>query len=240
MKTSHLRTALFVILCFLLHDFRIQAQDKTILTLAEEYSTALGKYQNQKNRISVESVVKKGQLVADKLDEMENLNASDYQRLKRKMKGFAVNRDEILYVVPDAEFFGNLSRKSGTAPDIVFFELLKQIRPDNVWAVYIEQQTDYSGCTIYGNGLLTKFYGKTLQFKRQHKKAYESDINIEIDSILNEFSDNPCACGDRNGILKEYRLFIKTFPKDKNTTEIRKRLAKLKKSATVRSNCISG
>ncbi len=240
MERNLLKTAFVIAGLFFAHQTAIQAQNKSILTLADDYSATLRKYQGQKKRTSAENVLKKGKLVDEKSDEMENLNASDYALLEKKMKGFVVNRNEVVFVVPDVKFFGNLSRRYGTPADIAFFNLLREIRPDSVWAAYIEQQTDYSGCTIYGNGLLTRLYGKAVQFKRNYRKAYTSDVNKEIDSILNEFSDNPCSCGNRNGILREYRLFIKTFPKDKNTREIRKRLVKLQKSASLRVNCISG
>ena len=95
-------------------------------------------------------------------------------------------------------------------------------------------QTDVSGCTIYGNGVLTTLYGKALQFKKTYPKAYIKDVNEEIDKILEEFIEGTCACGNRNSVLKEFRLFIKTFPNDKNTPRIKKRLTKLAKDKDFR------
>jgi hypothetical protein len=218
----------------------VDAQDKSILKLADEYSLALQKYERQKTRTSVESVMRKGKAVGEKLDEIEALSAADYSLLEKKMRGFTVNREEILFIEPDLKFFAQLSERSGTKTDAAFFVLMRVIKPDNVFPVYIERQTDVSGCTIYGIGALTVLYGKALQFKKTYPKAYVSDINREIEEILSEFTEGTCACGTRAGVEKEFRAFIKTFPKDKNTPAIKKRLANLKRNKDFRFNCESG
>lgn len=237
------RTFLFFTLIIVVYGCNISvvhAQNKSILALADQYALALRKTRNQKTKQSIEPLLRKGKAVAEKLDEIESLSETDYSLLEKKMKGFSINRDEIVFIVPDSKFFTRLSKARETRTDVAFFTLMREIRPDNLWAAYIEQQTDVTGCTIYGNGLLTNFYGKTLQFKRVHPKAYIKDIDEEIYGIVAEFSDNLCACGDREGVLKEFRLFIKTFPKDKNTPAIEKRLAKIEKEKDFRFNCQSG
>lgn len=234
----------FAAVCFVLFvavsSITAYAQDKSILKLADEYSLALKKYQKQKSRKSVESVMRKGKALDEKLLEMEDLSEADYALLKKKMKGFVINREEIVFIKPDLKFFQKLSRTRGTKADIAFFTLMREIRPDDVWAAYIEPQTDVTGCTIYGNGVLTKLYGKAVQFKRNYPKSYVSDINEEISEILQEFGDAVCACGEREDVLKEYRLFIKTFPSDKNTPAIKQNLEKIEKSVDARFNCQSG
>lgn len=217
-----------------------RAQDKSILQLADEYSLALRKYQAQKSRMSVESVLRKGRAVAEKINEMEALSDADYSLLERKMKGFTVNREEILFVEPDSKFFMRLSETRGTKADAAFFTLLRQIKPRNVWAAYIEPQTDVTGCTIYGNGVLTGLYGKALQFKKTYPRAYVKDIDTEINEILSELIDNTCACGDRDSVFRELGLFLRTFPTDKNAPAIRRKLASVKRNQNFRFNCQSG
>ncbi|MEP6903212.1 MAG: hypothetical protein ABJA66_15795 [Actinomycetota bacterium] len=218
----------------------VYSQTKSILQLADEYSLVLREYEKQTSRRSVESVVRKGQVVGQQLEELEALSETDYALLEKKMKGFTVNRDEIVYINPDLKFFAELSKTHGTNADIAFFALMRQIKPENVWAAYIEPQTDYSGCTIYGKGLLTNLYGRAVQFKKNYPKAYTSDIAEEINKILEEFPVSRCACGNRESVLKEYRLFIKKFPKDKNTPQIKKRLTIIEKKKDFRFNCQSG
>lgn len=122
----------------------------------------------------------------------------------------------------------------------LFFSLLNEIKPDSVWAAYIEQQTDFTGCTIYGNGMLTRLYGKALKYKKAYPKVFTKHIDDEISEILQAFSESSCACGSTNGVQKEFRLFIKSFPRDKNTPDIRKNLKDIIKRGDFRFNCKSG
>ncbi len=216
------------------------AQNKSILTLANRYASALQKMQNQKTKKSIEPLIRQGKMVAEQLDALETLSEADYSSLQKKMKGFVVNREETIFIEPDLKFFTKFVKERGTKADAAFFSFMNEIKPDSIWAAYIEQQTDYSGCTIYGNGMLTKLYGKAKRFKVNYPAAYLSDIDHEVSKILGAFTNSTCACGDRNGVLKEFRLFIKTFPNDKNTAVIRKRLAKIEKNSDFRFNCQSG
>jgi hypothetical protein len=215
------------------------AQNKTILHLANEYTLALKKYEALKMRTSVESVFRKGKAVSLKLDEMENLRDEDYALLEKKMRGFEINRMEIVFVVPDGKFFAALAKTHGTRADARYFALMRQVRPDNVWAAYQEQQTDVTSCTKYA-GILTPLYGKALQFKRAYPASYTGYIDEEIDNIISELREGNCACGDRRSVEQEFKLFIKTFPRDKNTPAVRKRLQALKKKGYFRFNCQSG
>lgn len=218
----------------------VYSQNKIVLRLADEYSRTLGNFQARKSGVSVESVLRKGKAVAERLDELEDLSDAEYALVEKKMKGFVVNREEAVYIKPDLKFFAQLSGRRGTKADSAFFALMLEIRPDDVFPVYMERQTDVSGCTIYGNGVLTALYGKALQFKKTYPQAYTSEIDEEINEILSEFTGDPCACGERDKVIREFRLFIRTFPNDENTPKIKKNLASLQKRKDARFNCISG
>ncbi len=232
-----------MILCFLVYECSISfvhAQNKPILTAANQYALALKKVQTRKSKKSIEPLIGKGRAVADHFDELESLSEAEYALLGKKMQGFVINREEVLFIEPEFKFFSRFSKTHGTKTDIAYFALLHAIKPDDVWTAYFEQQTDVTGCTRYGKGILTNLYGKILQFKRAYPKAYVEDIKEEMNNILEEFTGGTCACGDRRGVLKEFRLFIKTFPNDKNTPVIKKRLAKIEKEKDFRFNCQSG
>jgi hypothetical protein len=217
------------------------SQNKSILTLAEQYSQALIKFQKQKGRANLEGLLRKGNAVGEKLDEMESLSESNFSRLEKKMKGFVINRDETVFVKPDNVFFGKLATKRGTPADVAFFNLSRRYKPENVWSTFIEQQTDYSGCTIYGKGIFTDLYAQTKRFQRQYSFAYSGEIREMIDDLKSELTENTCVCGDRNGAAKEFRLFISTFPKDKITPLVKKRLKEIEnKKTNLRFACHSG
>lgn len=216
------------------------AQNNSIMALADRYALALKNRQNQKTKKSIEPLLRQGKIVADELDALESLSEADYSSLQKKMKGFMVNREEIIFISPDVTFFGKLAQTHGTKADIAFFSLMGELKPNSIWAAYITQQTDYSGCTIYGNGVLTGLYGKATRFKKTYPTAYLRDVSSEISGILEALTISTCACGDLNSVQKEFRLFIKTFPNDNNTPVIRKRLAEIEKKKDFRFNCISG
>ena len=76
----------------------------------------------------------KGKAVNNKIEEIESLSDADYALLEKKMKGFVINRDEVLYIEPDLKFFGQLSKSRGTKADIAFFDLMPAIKGDSVFA----------------------------------------------------------------------------------------------------------
>lgn len=242
MKKQYLTVfSLFIIICGFGLFCRVYAQNNSILTLANRYSLALRKFEKRNAKGNIEAVYRKGQIVADKLDELENLSEADFTLVERRMRGFVVNRDEIIYVKPNVNFFRKLSKGIGTKSDIAFFTFLGELRTNSVWANYIQQQTDYSGCAIYGKGILTGLYGKAKQFRKQYPSAYIVDINEEIEEMKSEFTDSTCACGDSKSVIEEFQLFIRTFPADKITLIVRKRLKEIQNKKTpFRFNCISG
>ncbi len=241
MKKQILTIFSLVVVVFVFALQHVDAQDDSISGRADRYSIALKNFEKGKGKKSVESVYRKGQLVAEKLDELEKLNEADYASVEKKMRGFVVNRDEIIFVKPETDFFRNLSKKFGTKAGVAFFSFLGELKPDNVWSVCTEQQTDYSGCTIYGKGILTGLYGRAKQFRRQYPSAYAADIKEEIDKIKEKFTDGTCACGDVNGVVEEFRLFIKTFPADEITPAVKTRLKAVQnKQTSIRFDCQSG
>jgi hypothetical protein len=231
---------LIVLIIMLFGQTFVYAQNKSILKLADEYSLALAKFRTRKSKLSLANLFRKGQDVSEKWDELEDLSEADYARVEKKMKGFIINREEIIFIEPDLKFYARLAKTRGKKSDVAFFNLMRQIKPDYVWAAYIEQQTDVTGCTRYGSGLLTRLYGKALQFKRTYPKAYAKEIDEEIDEIVSSFNDNICACGDRAGVIREFRLFVKTFPRDKKTPEIKKYLRTFETQKDFRFYCSSG
>ncbi|MDQ3323900.1 MAG: hypothetical protein M3525_15915 [Acidobacteriota bacterium] len=212
------------------------------MTLTNRYVQALKNLENGKSRQSIEAVYRKGAIFSDRLDELENLSEADYALFEKKMKGFIINRNATIFVKPDAKFFGSLAQRRGTKMDIAFFTFLKRLRPDGVWSAYIAQQTDYSGCTIYGTGILTEMYKRAKQFKRQYPSAYIPELNETIFDIKERFTSSTCACSSNSAdVVREFRLFIKTFPKDEITPLVRKRLADVIKNKTeIRFGCLSG
>ena len=76
------------------------------------------------------------------------------------MKGFIVNRYEVIVIVPDTAFFAALAKKYGTDKDNRYFQFRREWMPEGFWPVYINLQTDVGGCTRFGEGYLANLYKK--------------------------------------------------------------------------------
>lgn len=193
-----------------------------------EYATALQELQKQSKRQTIEPVYALGIAAAKRLGlVLERLSPADFDLVKDQMKGFQINRTEVIYVLPDAIFFKNLAGQKGQDIDMVFFDLLHKTRPNNVWPVYIEQRTDYSGCTKYGTGLLVEFYGKWSKFRVSYPSAYKTDVENVLEDITRGLLNLDGACGSSLDVIKEYNLFLQAYPKSKPAEEIKRKLSEI-------------
>ncbi|MBV9240645.1 MAG: hypothetical protein JO314_01440 [Acidobacteria bacterium] len=213
---------------------------QSMLALATRYNASLREFERGHQTIPLERVLRKGKILSDKTDDLEKLSAADYATFKKRMRGFVINREEIVFTEPDANFFYRLALRRGTAADKSFFRLLREFKPYGVWPTHVEQQTDVTGCTSYGNGRLTRLYGHALNFRRSFPRSYASFVNQEIRDIREQFDPNLCACGGRESVIREFTLFVKTYPKEKKTSQIRATLRRLKYDKGFRFNCHSG
>jgi len=68
---------------------------------------------------------------------------------------------------------------------------------------YIEQQTDYSGCTRFGGMTLVEVYGVWLEFQRRFPDRYVSAAKEETEAVLHELTQSTCACGNAAGVEQE-------------------------------------
>ncbi|HEY6873171.1 MAG TPA: hypothetical protein VI298_10645 [Geobacteraceae bacterium] len=220
-----------------------RAEDAAVFAAVDQYSEAIGKFQaDTAMRGSLENVYHKGQAAASGLvSVLESLSPEGYDSIVKKMRGYVLNRDEGIFVLPDFKFYYGLAKKQGTDADIAFFSFMSDFRPDNVWPAFIEQQTDYGGCTNFGAGVLTDLYGKGINRSKKYPSVYKRDIDEAIEQIRDELTVSNCACGDMDSVIKELELFIATFPADGLTPVVRQRLSDVKsRKSTMRFNCISG
>ena len=220
-----------------------RGEDTAVFAAVDQYAEAIGKFQaDTAIRGSLENVYRKGEAAASGLvPVLESLSPEGYDSIVKKMRGYVLNRDEGTFVVPDFKFYYGLAKKQGTDADIAFFSFMSDFTPDNVWPAFIVQQTDYSGCTNFGNGVLTDLYGKGINLSKKYPSAYKRDIDEAIEQIRDELTVSNCACGGMDSVIKEFELFIATLPADDLTPVVRQRLSNVKsRKSTMRFSCISG
>jgi hypothetical protein len=169
------------------------------------------------------------------------LSDEEYQRLQHDLVGAIVFRGESEFVVPDPDYFIKLAAVHGEESDRAFWAAFKATYPQAAWPVYIEQQTDYSGCTRFGSMSLVGTYGLWTDFGRRYPGRYGKVVNEQLEAVLQQLTASTCACGDLRDVEKELRGFVREFRKSPGLQEIERRLDELRSGKlNIRERCISG
>ena len=171
---------------------------------------------------------------------LESLSDREFTALSRELVGLAVNREEVVFVEPDVAFFGELAAR-GDRADRAFFTALGSTYPDSVWPVYVERQTDYSGCTRFGSGTLVSTYVAWAAYRRQHPKRYEQAAASHLDEIARQLTGSTCACGDRASVERELTGFLRRADAPAMRAKVEARLLAVRRGrANIRFACSSG
>lgn len=219
-------------------------------TAANAYAGELERVERAKSRVSMESLF----LLAMDLERelitpsapgapspMEELSDPEYASLQSRLRGIRLNRDELLFARPDLRFFVELGERKGNPEDRLFFHLDRMTYPESFAPAYARQQTDYSACTDYGSGKLTRLYGEWQKYGTRHPARYESVVQEETNRIVRELVQGTCACGTERTVEAEFRYFLLRHPGSPIVPKIRARLDQLKhRTANIRFNCVPG
>jgi len=171
---------------------------------------------------------------------LESLSEGEFQIL-RKLPGAIINRDETVFVEPDPDYFVKLAAARGEPADRAFFSALKTTRSRSGWPVYIEQQTDYSGCIRFGSMSLVETYRAWSGFQRRFGGRYAAGVRKEIDDVLQGLTTATCACRDVASAEMELRRFQRDFPASPARAAIDRRLQAIREGRSdIRANCVSG
>ena len=172
---------------------------------------------------------------------LESLSDEEFKRLEQQLPGLLVNREEIVFIKPDVEYFTKLAAARGDDADRAFFAALKATYPESVWPTYVEQQTDYAGCTRFGSMSLVETYRVWSEFQRRYPDRYPAAANQEASAVLGELSGSTCACGDGAAIERELEQFLRAFPASSPRAKVEERLQALRaRRSNIRTNCIAG
>jgi hypothetical protein len=171
---------------------------------------------------------------------LESLSQPEFNALRRELVGVIVNRAEVVFLEPDVAFFEKLAVR-GDPADRAFFAALSATYPESVWPVYIEQQTDYSGCTRFGSGTLVTTYLTWTALRRHYPKRYEEASRKYLDDVAKELTESTCACRDRASVEQELTDFLGRAEVSELRTQIAERLAAVRSDrAKIRFTCTSG
>ncbi len=172
---------------------------------------------------------------------LESLSDDEFKRLQQELPGLLVNREEIVFIKPDVAYFTKLAAARGDDADRAFFAALKATYPESVWPTYVEQQTDYAGCTRFGSMSLVETYRVWSEFQRKYPDRYRASANEEASAVLGELTGSTCACGDAAAVEHELGEFLRTFPAVPDRAKVEERLQTLRaRRSNIRMNCIAG
>lgn len=175
------------------------------------------------------------------IQRIEGLTDSEYEQLMRDLPGIILNRDEVVLADPDPTFFLDLARKRGDAADVAFFENYKATFPVSVWPVWVDQQTDVTGCIDYAGGQLVQRYAGWRKFRAANPGRYKAAVTQRLREIEEAAADATCACGTKESARTELERFVKAFPDSLVTPRIRRRIEALRSGASLMQfNCESG
>ncbi|MDE0443939.1 MAG: hypothetical protein OXL38_17745 [Gammaproteobacteria bacterium] len=168
-----------------------------------------------------------------------DLPDTDFALLER-LPGVTVRRVEILVVHPVPRFFSDLAARVGDRADQRFAAALVATHPESHWPVYVEPQTDYSGCTAFGDGLLLEVYLAWAAMERDFPGRYEAAVSRQRDAVEEKITRSTCACGDAASVVEELkRIAAALTPADPILPAVRQRLAAVEQGrSNFRFGCI--
>jgi hypothetical protein len=220
----------------------IADEGKTLLQKVGAYGHEVSRVEASAAPVSLEPLLERGnQLAAELKPIIEELPTGDYEHAVRDMKGFVVNRDEVVLVEPDARFFSTLARKVGTDQDRAYFGFMVKVAPEGYWPIYVVRQTDVGGCTDYGTGTLSKLYAEGTETASKLGPYYRREVEKTLGDIARQLTGSTCACGDLESVVQELRTFLATSPRAAPAAAVRARLASIERGERVmRTECVGG
>jgi len=172
---------------------------------------------------------------------LEALSPADFDRLTAAMNGAVIGRDEVLVVEVDTDYFLKLAASRGSRVDRAFFASLRATYPDSTWPIYVEQQTDYSGCTRFGTGTLVSEYRRWTRFTAGFPGRYTAAVRREVERVSNELTQSTCACGTNASVEQELGQFLRVVPRAPISAMVSARLRAVRAGRSdIRPQCISG
>jgi len=172
---------------------------------------------------------------------LESLADDEYRRVRGELTGVLVNREETLLVEPDPDFFVQLAVGHGDTADRRFFAALKATYPESVWPVYVDQQSDVSGCTKFGSGKLVDTYRAWSNFRRRFPRRYSTAVRKETERVVDALTESTCACGETTAVERELVQFARTSPAPRVRAKVDQRLEALRSGrSNIRPRCHSG
>jgi hypothetical protein len=248
-KITHIALAYLLSIFAFCSEFSANQLAPTIPEEVYAYSRGLDRLMNGAHSdLNLETLLALGRKASDVLVRpeiagsaylLERLSEENFQEVVRKMKGFWVNRQEVVYVEPDPRFFLELARTIGDRPSVDFFEACKKTS-ENAVPIYIQQQTDYNGCIQFGSMSLVASFRTWNTYRQNYPKRYSAEVMKFVRDLEFNLAEGTCACGGREDALREFERFVREFPNTTITKRVHERIDQIRNGTSgIRWQCIN-
>jgi hypothetical protein len=206
----------------------------------KRYALALNDFRENTGHRSLELLYHIGLRAARELTYVvEHMDEADFVRVEKKMEGFSLNRDKLFEVTPRAEFFSELAETQGGQSDQAFFQSLKKYQTEDQ-PNFQKRVTEFVACVRFGEGTLVRAYDYWLDYQKNNPHHYVSDVNSKTDEIAKILTNDNCACGGKNDVFSEFKLFIKGHHRSRLAENLKTKMDALEREpANFRYNCKS-
>lgn len=189
--------------------------------------------------VAVEKLYAAAEAAAEQIE--HRITTVDVPKREPAVTGLSISTDEVLFARPDPTFFADLAQRKGSKADQAFFAALALTRPDGVWAVYVDQQTDVTGCTRFDSPELIAAYRAWIGFAADHPGAYATEVATEVHGMEDVIATDTCACGTQQAVTTGLEAIVAAFPDRELGARAKQRLAELHAgTAGFRFSCASG
>ena len=178
---------------------------------------------------------------------IESMDSVTFAQTESLMSGFDLNREEFVGCAPQVWRFLALAGARGDAADRDFFHALgatyggEDSTAYAFWRDYTKQQTDYSGCTLFGTGRLVAAYGRWTACQAAHPGRYGRWVREEVAAVEDGLTQPGCACGDQASVEHELSEFLRRFPAVHVAARVRQQLRLVRAGRShIRFHCTSG
>lgn len=208
-----------------------QPEERRLPAVVIAYSRAMDSLSVTKGPAPIERLYSLGMQVRDSLlsgEVLDKMDDSTFAAVRRRMRGFWLEREVFQAVVPEAGFFLTLARSRGGPADTAFFAALLSTYGDGgAFPAYSRQLTDEASCTDFGTGELVKAYGVWNQFSVRYPTHYSRSAREEVEAVTEELVEGTCACGDSVSVIRELRMFLRRFPGSDLSPSVKANLDKI-------------
>lgn len=192
--------------------------------------------------MSLEELLRRGdELAAELRPVIEQLSDQDYASVAMGMRGYVVNREEVILLEPDTRLFARLAREVGTSQYRLYFDFMLKVRPNGYWPLYVKRQTDAGGCVDFGGGTLSALYKEGRAMLPKTGGYYRRQLERTIEDIASLVTEGTCACGKISSVKEELRLFLEMNPNASVVGAVRARLKDVGRGEhVVTEDCVGG